>query len=146
MGMTAVHKPYFMIEMKKDRSFASIVLLSFAVLLAALSPAVAYAAAPGKPTATSADSKETREEMEWRAQRARELSSPDGWLTLVGLEWLKPGKNAVGLAADNQIQLKGHAPEHLAVIDVEGGQVRLAAPEGGFPAHLMVDGQPAKEG
>ena len=106
------------------------------------SAAVVYAAPPAK----MANSKDAQSLSDWRTKRAQGLSAPDGWLTLVGLEWLKPGKNSVGLAADSQIRLKGHAPEHLAVIDVEGAQVRLAAPEGGFPAHLMVDGQPAKEG
>jgi uncharacterized protein (DUF1684 family) len=96
--------------------------------------------------AASASATETRALLDWRAKRAQGLSAPDGWLTLVGLEWLKPGKNTIGLAADSQIRLKGHAPAHLAVIDVEGGQLRLVAPEGGFPAHLMVDGQPAKDG
>ena len=104
--------------------------------------AVVYAAAPAMVT----NSKDMQALSEWRTKRAQGLSAPDGWLTLVGLEWLKPGKNSVGLAADSQIRLKGHAPEHLAVIDVEGTQVRLTAPEGGFPSHLMVDGQPAKEG
>jgi uncharacterized protein (DUF1684 family) len=32
------------------------------------------------------------------------------------------------------------------VIDVEGDKVRLFAPEGGFPPHLLVDGKPAQEG
>jgi uncharacterized protein (DUF1684 family) len=86
------------------------------------------------------------DEASWRADRAKRLSAPDGWLTLVGLEWLKPGKNTVGLAADNQIRLKGHAPEHLGVIDVEGSQLRLLAPDGGFSKFLFVDGQPAHEG
>ena len=106
------------------------------------SAAIVNAAAPAKV----ANTKEMQSLSEWRTKRAQGLSAPDGWLTLVGLEWLKPGKNSVGLAADSQIRLKGHAPEHLAVIDVEGGQLRLVAPESGFPAHLMVDGQLAKEG
>ncbi|WP_263357119.1 DUF1684 domain-containing protein [Acidicapsa ligni] len=83
---------------------------------------------------------------QWRTARASELSAPDGWMTLVGLEWLKPGKNTIGLAADSQVRLKGHAPEYLAVIEVNGSQLRLAAPAGGFPPHLLVDGQPAHEG
>jgi len=83
--------------------------------------------------------------MQWRAARARQLSSPDGWLTLVGLEWLKPGRNSVGLAADNQIRLKGHAPDHLGVIEVDGNQLRLLAPEGGFSKFLYLNGQPAQE-
>jgi len=65
---------------------------------------------------------------------------------LVGLEWLKPGTNSIGLAADNQVHLKGHAPEHLGVIEIEGSQLTLVAPAGGFPKSLLVDGQPAHEG
>jgi uncharacterized protein (DUF1684 family) len=83
---------------------------------------------------------------QWRAQRAKNLSAPDGWLTLVGLDWMQPGKNSIGLAADNSIQLKGRAPAHLGVIEVAGGQIKLLAPAGGFPSHLLVDGKPAQEG
>jgi uncharacterized protein len=32
----------------------------------------------------------------WRAHREQHVSAPDGWLTLVGLEWLKQGSNTVG--------------------------------------------------
>jgi uncharacterized protein (DUF1684 family) len=96
-----------------------------------------------KPAAASA---ETRDLLEWRAKRAKGLSAPDGWLTLVGLEWLAPGKNPVGLAPDSKIHLKGHAPQHLATIDVEGNKLTLLQPDGGFPAHLLVDGKPAAEG
>jgi uncharacterized protein (DUF1684 family) len=31
----------------------------------------------------------------WRAEREARLKAPDGWLSLVGLSWLKPGKNSV---------------------------------------------------
>ena len=101
----------------------------------------AHGAAPNKAAADS----ETRAELDWRSQRAQKLSAPDGWLTLVGLEWLKPGPNSIGLAPDSTIRLKGHAPEHLAVIDVQGSQLRLLAPTGGFPKSLSLDGQPAQE-
>ncbi len=97
-----------------------------------------------KPAAAATP--ELKDLQEWRSARAKKLSAPDGWLTLVGLEWLKPGQNAVGLAADSSVRLKGHAPEHLAVIDVAGSQLKLVAPAGGFPAHLLVDGKPAQEG
>jgi uncharacterized protein len=83
---------------------------------------------------------------QWRAQRAKNLSAPDGWLTLVGLDWMQPGRNSIGLAADNSLRLKGRAPEHLGVIEVSGGQIKLLAPAGGFPPHLLVDGKPAQEG
>jgi uncharacterized protein (DUF1684 family) len=43
----------------------------------------------------------------WRASRHQGLMRPDGWLTLIGLEWLNEGENRVGSAADNDIQLSG---------------------------------------
>ncbi len=37
------------------------------------------------------------------------MSRPDGWLTLVGLEWLKDGENRVGSGEGNDIRLTGGA-------------------------------------
>ncbi|MBB3227406.1 hypothetical protein FHW69_002029 [Luteibacter sp. Sphag1AF] len=51
----------------------------------------------------------------YRAQRLETLTGPSGWLTLIGLEWLKPGANSIGTAADNDIVLKA-GPAHLGVI------------------------------
>lgn len=45
----------------------------------------------------------------WRASRHERLERPDGWLTLVGLEWLNEGENRVGSAVDNDIRLTGGA-------------------------------------
>jgi uncharacterized protein len=88
-----------------------------------------------------------REQVEaWRTQREHELAAPDGWLTLVGLEWLKPGVNSFGTAADCAIHLRAHAPEHFGVLTVSGNTVQLLAPAGGFPADFNVDGKPAREG
>ena len=81
----------------------------------------------------------------WRAQRERDLSAPDGWLTLAGLDWLKPGFNSLGSAPDSQIHIAG-APAHLGVLTVAGTTLQLLAPSGGFPADLMLDGKPAREG
>jgi uncharacterized protein (DUF1684 family) len=122
-----------------NRPFALVLRLAAILTAIASSGLTIYAAAPlASPT-------DAHDLLQWRTERARTLSAPDGWLTLVGLEWLKPGKNSIGLAPDSQVRLKGHAPQHLGVIDVEGSQLRLLAPEGGFPPHLMVDGQPAHE-
>ena len=93
----------------------------------------------------------------WRAQREKEISAPDGWLTLAGLEWLKPGFNSVGAGANNQIRLPGQAPERLGLLTVNGNVpakdssnatsiVQLLAPPGGFPPELTLDGKPAREG
>jgi len=82
--------------------------------------------------------------MAWRAHREQRLSAPDGWLTLVGLEWLQPGTNTVGSASDNRIRLSASAPAHLGVIEVNGSEIRLAPPEGGFAGGVQLDGAPAK--
>jgi uncharacterized protein len=79
----------------------------------------------------------------WRALRAQHLSAPDGWLTLVGLDWLQPGDNSFGAAPDNRIRLDSPVAAHLGVFNLNGDQVRLVAPAQGFPATLLVDGQPA---
>ncbi|HEX5353615.1 MAG TPA: DUF1684 domain-containing protein [Rhodanobacteraceae bacterium] len=52
----------------------------------------------------------------WHAARIECLTAPDGWLSLVGLEWLKPGMNRIGSGADNDIVLP-KAPPHLGTID-----------------------------
>ena len=53
----------------------------------------------------------------WRAERLAKLTAADGWLTLVGLHFLKVGRNQVGSAPDNDIVLpKG--PRNLGTITV----------------------------
>lgn len=58
-----------------------------------------------------------RQEVErWHAGRIERLIAPQGWLSLVGLEWLKPGINRIGSAADNDIVLS-KAPPHLGTVE-----------------------------
>ncbi|MEZ5461481.1 DUF1684 domain-containing protein [Dokdonella sp.] len=52
----------------------------------------------------------------WRAQRVERLTAPTGWLSLVGLDWLKPGISTIGSADDNDIVIAS-APEHLGQIE-----------------------------
>lgn len=79
----------------------------------------------------------------WRTQHTSDLLKPDGWLSLVGLEWLQPGDNSVGSAADNKIHLR-KGPGHLAVLHLEGDNVTMNPPPGGFPPDFLVSGAPAK--
>jgi uncharacterized protein (DUF1684 family) len=60
----------------------------------------------------------------WRADRHKRLSSSDGWLTLVGLEWLKDGENRVGSAADNDIRLGG-GPKYWGSVFLENDKLRF---------------------
>ncbi len=79
----------------------------------------------------SADSADdfTREIESWRKQRLERLQAPDGWLSLVGLEWLKPGSNKIGSASDNDIIIAG-APAHLGQVEWKGDKVTIALSAG----------------
>ncbi len=81
----------------------------------------------------------------WRAKRAASLQAPEGWLSLVGLDWLQEGDNSFGSGADNRIQINAKTPAHLGVVHLEKGMLRLLAPAGGFPKELLVDGHAAAE-
>ena len=85
-----------------------------------------------------------RDLLTWRAQHAADLQKPDGWLSLAGLEWLQPGDNSVGSAADNKIHLPASGPAHAAVLHLENQVVTLKSPEAGLPPGLLVDGKPAQ--
>jgi len=84
-----------------------------------------------------------KEAAAWRADHAKDLLKPDGWLSLIGLEWLQPGDNTVGSAPDNKIHLPS-GPAHLAVLRLEGEIVTLQPPSGGFPQNFLVAGAPAQ--
>lgn len=77
--------------------------------------AIASVLAAGTASAAGADPDFIRQTQAWQATRAANLTAPDGWLSLIGLEWLKEGANRVGSAADNDIVL--HAgPAHLGTV------------------------------
>jgi len=107
--------------------------LTFIALLFALLPA----------PAASQETSWQKDTAAWRAEHKADLLKPDGWLSLVGLEWLQPGDNSVGLAADNKIHLAA-GPAHLAILHLEGETVTLNPPAGGFPPDFFLGGAPAK--
>src|SRR5438445_1568842 len=107
--------------------------LTFIALLLALLPA----------SGVSQETSWQKETASWREQHKADLLKPDGWLSLVGLEWLQPGDNSAGSAPDNKIHLPT-GPAHLAILHLEGETVTLNPPAGGFPADFLVAGAPAK--
>ncbi len=120
--------------MMRSRAASGLLLLA---LLDACRPAP-----PPPPAAPAAPSPQHVQEVEeWRAKRDARLRSEDGWLTLVGLSWLKPGENRFGSAADNEIVLPAAAPARAGTLVVEGEQVTLRAEQG---VGVLVDGQPAE--
>jgi uncharacterized protein (DUF1684 family) len=82
-----------------------------------------------------------KEIQSWRAQRLEHLRAPQGWLSLVGLDWLKDGKNTLGSARDNDIVL-AKAPSHLGAIMLAAGKatISLDAKSG-----ATIDGKPIRE-
>ena len=79
----------------------------------------------------------------WRKQHVADLLKPAGWLSLTGLEWLQPGDNPFGAAEDNKIRLTS-GTAHIGILRLEGNNVQLLPPPGGFPPDLNVAGAPAK--
>ena len=74
----------------------------------------------------------------WQNERWKSLKSEDGWLTLLGLFWLKEGENKFGSDAANEIVLpKDKVSAYLGTIIVKDGTVRFNAPPG-----FTVDGKP----
>lgn len=66
----------------------------------------------------------------WRSERVARLTAPDGWLSLIGLEWLQQGSNKVGSAPDNDVVLQA-GPPHLGVVTLDGdGQTHIRLAEG----------------
>lgn len=99
----------------------------------------AGAATPPGGEALVAPADHTDMMREWRQRRHERLSSEDGWLTLVGLDWLKDGDNRLGSGADSDIRLPG-GPAHWGTITVDGDEISFAPAVG---ESITVDGAPA---
>lgn len=79
---------------------------------------------------------------QWRADRVKKLTAPDGWLSLIGLEWLHEGANRIGSAADSDIVLKA-GPAHLGTVTLaKDGSLHIALAPG---SGATVDGKAVGE-
>ena len=76
----------------------------------------------------------------WRAQRVERLKAPNGWLSLIGLHWLKDGKNTVGSAKDNDVVL-AKGPAHLGAVTLSGGKATIDLDS---KAGAAIDGKSAR--
>jgi len=80
----------------------------------------------------------------WRDRRLAALKAEDGWLTVVGLVWLKPGENRFGSAAANEIVLPGAAtPAVAGTLEQRPDGTVLVRPRPG--AGVTLEGRPAGE-
>ncbi|MBN8481617.1 MAG: DUF1684 domain-containing protein [Xanthomonadales bacterium] len=104
-------------------------MLKTTLLLAAMTASAANALA--------SSSEDYASEIEaWRVQRAERLKAPNGWLSLVGLDWLKPGRNTIGSAKDNDIVI-ARAPARLGTITLDGDVATIELEAG---AAATIDG------
>src|SRR5215208_3527379 len=113
-----------------------------------LSAACAKVEEPAKPqptptpavaAATPAASYE-QELGQWKAKRLANLKSEDGWLSLVGLFWLKEGENRFGSDPTNEIVLpEGKTPAQAGTLRLAAGKVTLEAKP---DAKITSKGQP----
>ncbi len=63
-----------------------------------------------------------------RRARLERLQDPEGWLSLVGLEWLHDGENSVGADPHSDVVLRGgDAPARAGTLLVGDSEVRFAA-------------------
>ncbi len=124
-------------------------------LLTALFSAAALRAA--EPIAAPSPDDYRKQVEAFRQERVDGLKKESGWLTLVGLYWLKPGENKLGSDPGNTVLLpEGKAPAVAGVITFEkgireGDKVTLEAAPGaglttggkeiqpGEPLELQVD-------
>ena len=76
----------------------------------------------------------------WRAQRVEHLKAPNGWLSLIGLHWLKDGKNSVGSAKGNDVVLAA-GPAKLGTVTLKDGKATIEIDP---KSAATIDGKPAK--
>jgi len=63
---------------------------------------------------------------QWHRERVARLTTPDGWLTLVGRDFMKEGANTVGSAAGNDIVLPS-SPARLGIFTLDSKADRVTA-------------------
>jgi uncharacterized protein len=83
--------------------------------LVALTAALAF-------SASAADDGYRDEIARWRQKRLETLKADDGWLTVSGLFWLKPGETRIGSDPSNDILLPARTPDSLGTLKLADGK------------------------
>ncbi len=108
-------------------------LLKLAVMAICLVAAILTNSCARKPAKSQIDANAYAQELsQWQRKRWADLKSETGWLTLVGLFWLKEGENKFGSDGANEIvipKLAAHAGSfRLEKNVVDSMQVRQVSP------------------
>jgi uncharacterized protein (DUF1684 family) len=128
--------------MIKNDSLISLLVLSLFLLIFGLGACRKTTAPP--PAASAFDEASYRKEIEkWQSERLATLTKQDGWLTLIGLYWLKEGENKFGSAATTEIRLpKDRAPLIAGSLWLENGHIRMTSHPG---IEITASGVPVTE-
>jgi uncharacterized protein (DUF1684 family) len=120
------------------RQLGLALIISLLLLSAAITPA-AFAIRRDNKLDQSAYKKEINR---WRESRVEEIKGENGWLTLIGLFWLKPGENRFGSDPSNAIVLPlDRAPRFTGSLWLNQGVVRL---ESSADATIAYEGEPVR--
>ncbi len=79
---------------------------------------------------------------DWRAEHEAQLKADDGWLTVVGLNWLKEGENRVGSNPGLEVSLPKSTPPCVGTIIVKRGKAHFKPASG---VAISLNGKPAPE-
>lgn len=77
----------------------------------------------------------------WREEREAKLKASDGWLTVAGLFWLKPGKNTIGGPGSQVVLPRVQGP--LGSFEVSDSGVKFVPQPGA--SSLTLNGKPPEE-
>jgi uncharacterized protein (DUF1684 family) len=127
------HAKYSQLDSPRPTKALSALLLSVAVAQVFLTSCA--------PTSHGIDHAAHAEEIKkWQAERLASLTREDGWLTLIGLFWLKDGENRFGSDPSNDIILPaGKASAFAGSIKLEGNRAKLTVGPG---VEITSDGKP----
>jgi uncharacterized protein (DUF1684 family) len=97
-------------------------------------------ATPSPAEETALTTAEHRADVEqWRRTRIERLTAPDGWLSLVGLEWLDEGVNRLGSAPGAEVQFPATAPAAVGTLERRGAQLSFTSAPG---VEVLADDRP----
>jgi len=76
------------------------------------------------------DSEHEHQVLQWRAKKYNDLVGENGWLSLIGLFWLNPGRNLIGSNPMCEVVLPERAPTFLGIVELKGKAAHLHVAEG----------------